>query len=75
MVAGAAGGRLFQVTTEADAAFDRVLRETSGYYLLAIAPLESERDGKPRRVNVDVTRRGAEVRARNTVVIGDRREE
>jgi VWFA-related protein len=69
MVAGAAGGRLFQVTTEADAAFDRVLRETSGYYLLAIAPLESERDGKPRRVTVDVTRRGAEVRARNTVTV------
>jgi VWFA-related protein len=69
MVAGAAGGRLFQVTTEADAAFDRVLRETSGYYLLAIAPLDAERDGKPRRVTVNVTRRGAEVRARNTVTV------
>jgi VWFA-related protein len=69
MLAGAAGGRLFQVTTEADTVFDRVLRETSGYYLLAITPLDSERDGKPRRVTVSVTRRGAEVRARNTVTV------
>jgi VWFA-related protein len=69
MLAGAAGGRLFQVTTEADTAFDRVLRETSGYYLLAIAPLDAERDGKPRRVTVNVTRQGAEVRARNTVTV------
>jgi VWFA-related protein len=69
MLAGAAGGRLFQITNGADSVFDRVLRETSGYYLLAIAPLDSERDGKPRRVTVSVTRQGAEVRARNTVTV------
>jgi hypothetical protein len=69
MLAGAAGGRLFQVTNGADSVFDRVLRETSGYYLLAITPLDTERDGKPRRVTVSVTRRGAEVRTRNTVTV------
>jgi len=68
LLAGAAGGELFTVTTEADTAFDRVLRETSGYYLLAVAPLEADRDGKPRRVTVTVRRRGAHVRSRNTVM-------
>ncbi|HUG15521.1 MAG TPA: hypothetical protein VMM78_10965, partial [Thermomicrobiales bacterium] len=69
MLAGAAGGQMFEVATEADTAFDRVLRETSAYYLLAIAPLDSERDGKTRRVTVNVSARGAQVRSRNTVTV------
>lgn len=71
MLAGAAGGQMFSVITEADTAFDRVLRETSAYYLLAVAPLESERDGRPRRVVVEVTKPGAQVRSRNVVMLGE----
>jgi VWFA-related protein len=68
-MAGAAGGQLFRVFTDADGAFDRVLRETSAYYLLAVEPLDSDRDGKPHRIEVRVNRRGTTVRARQTIVV------
>jgi VWFA-related protein len=45
-------------------AFERVLRETTGYYRLGFEPQGRERDGKSRRVRVKVTRPGLVVRAR-----------
>ena len=69
MMAAAAGGELFRVFTDADQAFDRVLRETSAYYLLAIEPLESDRDGKPHRIEVTVKKSGTTVRSRRAIVV------
>jgi VWFA-related protein len=69
MMAGAAGGEMFRVFTSSDHAFDRVLRETSAYYLLGIEPLEADRDGKPHRISVDVRQSGVTVRSRTTVVV------
>lgn len=71
-IAAAAGGQLFGVSTRADDAFDRVLRETSAYYLLAIEPLDSDRDGQTHRVKVKVRQKGVTVRSRSTVVIPKR---
>ncbi len=47
-----------------DRAFDRIVREISGYYLLGFQPDANDRDGKPHDVDVKVTRAGATVRAR-----------
>jgi hypothetical protein len=69
MMAAAAGGELFRVFTDADQAFDRVLRETSAYYLLAVEPLESDRDGRPHRIEVTVRKPGTTVRSRRTIVV------
>jgi VWFA-related protein len=68
--AGAAGGALFRIRGGlTDFAFDRVLRETSAYYLLGVAPEESDRDGRIHYVQVKTKAKGAEVRARAQVVI------
>ena len=69
MMAGAAGGEMFQVFTSADHVFDRVLKETSAYYLLGVEPLDSDRDGKPHRVTVDVRQPGVTVRSRSTIIV------
>lgn len=69
MMAGAAGGEMFRVFTDSDHVFDRVLRETSAYYLLGVEPLDSDRDGRPHRITVDVRQRGITVRSRTTIVV------
>jgi hypothetical protein len=67
---GMAGGELIRVQAgTGDYAFERVLRETSAYYLLAVEPEDRDRDGRPHKVRVQVNRRGAVVRARSFVVV------
>jgi VWFA-related protein len=66
----AAGGRLIYVPSgTAEFAFDRVLRETSAYYLLGVEPAAADRDGQPRQLKVTVNRRGVNVRSRQWVVV------
>jgi VWFA-related protein len=68
-----AGGRLIYVPVgTADFAFDRVLRETSAYYLLGVEPAPADRDGRPRKLAVKVNRRGVSVRSRQWVVVPPR---
>ncbi|HUF46242.1 MAG TPA: VWA domain-containing protein [Vicinamibacterales bacterium] len=68
--AGLAGGALFRVQAgTGDAAFERVLTETSAYYLLGVEPDPADRDGRPHKISVNVRARGAQVRSRTTVVI------
>ncbi len=68
--AGSAGGALIRVQAgTGDYAFERVLRETSAYYLLGVEPGADERDGQPHYISVKVDVRGAEVRSRTMVVI------
>jgi VWFA-related protein len=65
-----AGGRLIYVPVgSANFAFDRILRETSAYYLLGVEPAAADRDGRPRKLEVKVKRRGVSVRSRQWVVI------
>jgi hypothetical protein len=69
-VAGKAGGALFRVEAgTGDYVFDRVLRETTAYYLLGVEPLEEDRDGRTHFLRVGVKRSGATVRSRTLVVI------
>lgn len=64
------GGTLLRVTSGAgEYAFDRVLRETSAYYLLGVEPAEADRDGRTHTLKVKVDRRGSTVRNRTVVVI------
>ncbi len=67
---GAAGGALMRVEAgTGDRAFERVLRETSAYYLLGVEPSDADRDGRAHFIRVKVKQRGATVRSRNSVVI------
>ena len=70
MVAGTAGGSVIRVRgTSPEVAFDRVLRETSAYYVLGVEGSEEDRDGRPHPIRVRVKRKGAEWRNRSEVII------
>jgi VWFA-related protein len=65
-----AGGSLIYVPSgSTEFAFNRVLRETSAYYLLGVEPAPDDRDGRPRQLKVKVRKRGVNVRSRQWVVI------
>jgi VWFA-related protein len=67
---GKAGGALMRIQAgNGDPAFDRVLRETSAYYLLGVQVAAADRDGRLREIDVNVRGRGLIVRARKWVVV------
>jgi VWFA-related protein len=59
-------GASFQINSEAnaDAVFDRILRETSAHYVLGVQPRPDDRDGRSRSLRIGVNRQGAIVRSR-----------
>ncbi len=57
------GGRVLQ-TNDLGAGLARVADESRAYYLLGYTPAGGKRDGRYRKLHVDVTRRGLTVRAR-----------
>jgi VWFA-related protein len=64
MVAGFTRGTLYRVVSSAEPLFQRLEDELSGYYLLAIETVPSDKDGKRHPISVSVRRRGANLRAR-----------
>ena len=67
--ADSGGGTFFQIDVGADASVDRVMRETSASYLLAVQAEPDQRDGKEHFIRVTVNQRGASVRYRQIVTI------
>jgi hypothetical protein len=66
----ASGGALLHVEAgTADSAFGRVALEATGYYLLGVQPVSTDRDGKLHFLHVKVKKRGVTVRSRTHVVI------
>lgn len=66
---GNAGGSLLAIHAGPDQALNRLLRETSYYYLLGVEAIPVERDGKTHRIEVRIRRPGTTVRARSRVLI------
>ena len=64
-----ARGALFKVTASADFAFDRIVGELSGYYLLSFEPDGGDRDGAAHRIKVETRRQGVTLRARREFVV------
>jgi VWFA-related protein len=68
--ASTTGGALLSVAVGAgEVALDRVLRETSAYYLLGVEPAGIDRDGKAHRLRVKVNQKGATIRSRQWVLL------
>jgi len=63
-VAEQTGGIAFVDTNDFAAAFERIVRASSLYYLLGYYPSDFRRDGAYRRLDVRVARRGLQVLAR-----------
>jgi VWFA-related protein len=68
ILAQAARGALFAFSGSGAATFDRIQSEIAGYYLLSLETDARDRDGKPHPIRIEVTRRGALVRARRQVL-------
>jgi hypothetical protein len=65
-------GAVFRASGTEDAAFDRMAREMSGYYLLGFEPTAAERDGKIHEIGVRVARKDLTVRSRRWLLIPSR---
>jgi VWFA-related protein len=65
-LAAVVGGRFLQLSGKSEPIFDRIVRETSGYYALAFETEPQDRDDKARSVDVSTTRPGVTLRARRT---------
>ena len=63
-LASMTGGASFRAEVSADSAFERLGRELTGYYRIAVEKNPTDEDGKGRRMRVQVARSGATVRAR-----------
>ena len=68
MLASMTRGTLRRVGPNADAVFERLEAELSGYYLLGVEVRESDRDGEAHEIDVSIGRRGTRVRARRELV-------
>ncbi len=68
-MAGASGGSLFTIVAGADGAFNRVVKETAASYVLALEPMEGDRNGRPHAIRVTVDAPGAQVRSRREFVM------
>jgi VWFA-related protein len=67
------GGTLMLGIGTLDQYFDRVVTELSGSYLLGVEVAPTDRDGRTHQVDVKVSRRGVDVRARKRYVIDEPR--
>jgi hypothetical protein len=64
-VASMTGGSSYRAEVGADAVFERLSRELSGFYRLGVEKDTSDADGKGRRMKVQVARAGVNIRARD----------
>ena len=74
-LASMSGGGSFRVDVGAESAFERLGRETGGFYRLGVEKDPADADGKSRRMKVQVSRGSVTVRAReifDTRTFGDR---
>jgi VWFA-related protein len=68
-LAGVTGGRRMTLATMQERPLDRVLVETSGYYIIAFEPEPSDRNAEHHGLQIDVSRPGVNERARPSIAI------
>lgn len=68
-LAGVTSGQFLRMTPSDHSAFERVLRESAGYYLIGFEPLASERNDLSHRVEIVASRDAVRLRVRPRVTI------
>jgi VWFA-related protein len=63
-IAGASGGQLFQLALSNETALDRVVRETSSYYVATIDAEADDRNGTTHPISIKATRNDVTLRVR-----------
>ncbi len=71
-LAGVTGGERMTLVTNQARPLDRVLTETSGYYIVAFEPEPSDRNSEHHGLEISVSREGVAERARPTIAIAER---
>jgi VWFA-related protein len=66
---GSGGAFLRVIIGSGEQAFARVIRETSGFYLLGVEPAAEDRNGRQRALKVRVTQPGVTIRSRMWVTV------
>lgn len=61
-LAGATGGKILALTGSSGSALDRIVRETSGYYLATVDTERNDRNGRSQQLDIRVSRKGVELR-------------
>jgi VWFA-related protein len=70
---GEAGGAVFRVQVgSGEYAFDRILNEISGYYLLGVEPGDEDRDGRTHEIKVKTSQKNVIIRGRRWVMVPKR---
>lgn len=67
-MASAARGSLFNIVGNGSGVFERIESELSGYYLLGVESVPTDKDGKPHPIRVEVSRRSATIRSRRALM-------
>lgn len=62
-LAGVTGGKILSLTGSTGTAMERVIRETTAYYLASVEAVPTDRSGRTQVLSVNVSRRGVEVRS------------
>jgi VWFA-related protein len=68
-LAGGSRGSLYYVVGTGELIFERLAGETLAYYMLGVEESPGDRDGKPHRIDVELTRRNLTVRSRRAFVL------
>jgi hypothetical protein len=68
-LAGVTGGLRMTLATAQQRPLDRVLSETSGYYIVAFEPAPSDRNSEHHGLEITIAREGVNERARPTIAI------
>jgi VWFA-related protein len=68
---GVTGGKLLNLGIADSSAFDRIVRESSAYYVAALARERSDRGGRSHQLEVRVARSGVDVRASRAISFPD----
>lgn len=68
---GVTGGHRLTLATSQERPLDRILRETSGHYLLSFEPEPSDRNGEHHGMEISVNRPGVTLRSRPSVAIAE----
>jgi VWFA-related protein len=68
-LAGGSRGSLYYIVGTGELIFDRLAGETLAYYMLGVEESSGDRDGKPHRIDVEVSRRNVTVRSRRAFVL------
>jgi hypothetical protein len=68
-LSGVTAARRLHLGTAGDDTLNRIVRETSGYYLVSFVPDRAERNGQRHRLDISASRPGTLIRARPELVI------